>query len=624
MIFAKKIIFIIIFFSVSCSLLSQVDINFSYDPLRAPNTYRSPQNPYYWGNKSDKSTAWQQDVHYSIEAKLDENQDRIDGIAKVTYWNNSKDSISQVFFHLFQNTFLENSYKNLYLKSIGKPVKREGFQKNGIEVKDFRIFVGKGFERPTFSIDKSIMKVDLETPLRPNSFVVFSISFSTFFDKSSETVPCKVLENGGNKIFKAANWYPKICRYDARTGWESNHYLGLNSAGTFGTYDVQIETPSNYVTEATGFNSKKPGFNDPFNKKQNSSSEKNIWNFHAENVHDFAFVSSPVFKRTHINAKRKSIIYLSEDDRKDDLDSSLFYIYSSIDFMEKYLGKVSQHKFVFTDFPDTESYPMMIFLGNSQTNDKELICKMICDQWLSSMMILDEEKNFILKEGLSLYLSSKILESIDKKKVTFPDIKSNKKESIGNDYGFYLLNNSSEERLNLYLKSYELFLQMENLVGEQKFLSSIKTFFKTWRFDRPFLSDFASSLNRQNSCDFNPLIQQWTSSKPFIDYAIESMSLYSNSSDNYTVKIKRIGDIVMPINILIESKNDQMYRFCIPVGNLPIPKGQTLLPKWLGVDDYNRNYTFTCKIEGGIKSILLDPEEKTLDIDRNNNYWSEK
>lgn len=624
MMFVKKITFIILFVSISCSILGQVDVNFSYDPLCAPNTYRSPQNPYYWGNKSEKSTAWQQDVHYSIKAKLDENQNRIDGIAKVTYWNNSEDSISQVFFHLFQNSFLENSYKNLYLKSIGKPANTEEFLKKGIEIKDFRIFVGKSFSRPVFEVDNSILKVDLSSPLRPNSFIVFSINFTTYFDKSKEVVPCEVFEEGGNKVFKAANWYPKICRYDVKTGWESNQYLGLNSAGTFGAYDVQIETPIDYVTEATGFNSENPNFNDPFKSNSTGSSSSNIWNYHAENVNDFVFVSSPNFERKSINSKKKKIVYLNQKHNKSNIDSSLFYLYSSIDFMEHYLGRISQNKFVISDISDTDSHPMMLFISGEHKNNKELICKLVSDQWLSSMMILDEEKNMLLKEGLSLYLCSKILNKISNSELKTPELNAGLTHSISNNLGLQILNSPETARSNLQLRSYQLFLQLECILGEEKLLHSIKTFFTKWRFERPFVSDLISSLNRQNNTDFTELFRQWTVENSSLEYRIESVSLYANSSKNNTIKIKRIGNISMPVNILIESKTNQAYKFCIPAGNLPVDKEAQVLPVWLGFGDFNREYSFTCKIEGGIKRIVLDPDEKMLDMDRSNNFWSEE
>jgi hypothetical protein len=81
-----------------------------YDPLNKPNTYRNKDNPNYWKNKMPFPGYWQQDVYYNIKAELDEKSHVIDGFEELTYWNNSPDTLSYVFFHLYQNAFVKGSY----------------------------------------------------------------------------------------------------------------------------------------------------------------------------------------------------------------------------------------------------------------------------------------------------------------------------------------------------------------------------------------------------------------------------------------------------------------------------------------------------------------------------------
>ena len=72
-----------------------------YNPLRTPNTYRHLDNPNYWQNKAPAGY-WQQDVHYNIKANIDETKDIIDASESLTYWNNSPDDSTFVYFHLYQ------------------------------------------------------------------------------------------------------------------------------------------------------------------------------------------------------------------------------------------------------------------------------------------------------------------------------------------------------------------------------------------------------------------------------------------------------------------------------------------------------------------------------------------
>ena len=72
--------------------------------------YRSSSNKYYWKNRKPDVAYWQQDVHYKIDARIDEPSHIIDASQKLEYWNNSPDTLTYVYFHLFQNAFVKGSH----------------------------------------------------------------------------------------------------------------------------------------------------------------------------------------------------------------------------------------------------------------------------------------------------------------------------------------------------------------------------------------------------------------------------------------------------------------------------------------------------------------------------------
>src|SRR5690606_38701728 len=74
------------------------------------NFYRSKENPFYWGNRKPNAAYWQQDVHYKIKADISEKTDILSGEMEPTYWNNSPDTLYEVFFHLYENAFQPCSY----------------------------------------------------------------------------------------------------------------------------------------------------------------------------------------------------------------------------------------------------------------------------------------------------------------------------------------------------------------------------------------------------------------------------------------------------------------------------------------------------------------------------------
>ena len=86
----KKLFTFIAICFTSASLLAQ-----TYD-------YRSLQNPHYWKNKMPNGAYWQQDVLYKIKANLDDKTDIITASEELTYYNNSPDTLTFVYFHLYQ------------------------------------------------------------------------------------------------------------------------------------------------------------------------------------------------------------------------------------------------------------------------------------------------------------------------------------------------------------------------------------------------------------------------------------------------------------------------------------------------------------------------------------------
>src|SRR3972149_5815076 len=74
------------------------------------NAYQSKENLLYWKNKKPHDGYWQQDVYYHIKADVNEKTDIITASQELTYWNNSPDELTFVYFHLYQNAFTPGSY----------------------------------------------------------------------------------------------------------------------------------------------------------------------------------------------------------------------------------------------------------------------------------------------------------------------------------------------------------------------------------------------------------------------------------------------------------------------------------------------------------------------------------
>ena len=106
-------------FSCVCFFSIFIGSVFAQPAVSQTNDYNSNSNPHYWKNRKPFPSYWQQDVHYVIDAKIDDQEELIEGVESLYYDNNSPDTLYEVYFHLYQNAFTPNSYAH-QLRTAGK------------------------------------------------------------------------------------------------------------------------------------------------------------------------------------------------------------------------------------------------------------------------------------------------------------------------------------------------------------------------------------------------------------------------------------------------------------------------------------------------------------------------
>jgi hypothetical protein len=67
---------------------------------------------------------WQQKADYVLDVKLDVTTHKLTGTEKLTYSNNSKDTLRKVFFHLYFNAFQPGSMMDVRSRTISDPDRR--------------------------------------------------------------------------------------------------------------------------------------------------------------------------------------------------------------------------------------------------------------------------------------------------------------------------------------------------------------------------------------------------------------------------------------------------------------------------------------------------------------------
>ena len=192
---------------------------------------------------------FQQDVKFKIEVKLDDERNMLYGDEELVYTNNSPNALNEIYMHIWPN-----AYKNRKTALAKQLARTRNFvlfttlaeNKGYIDSLDFKINgVKASWEYDGENID--ICKLKLASPLQPGQSITITTPFRV-------KIPSGSISRLGHigQSFQITQWYPKPAVYD-RNGWHQMPYLTQGEFySEFGSYDVSITLPKNYILGATG------------------------------------------------------------------------------------------------------------------------------------------------------------------------------------------------------------------------------------------------------------------------------------------------------------------------------------------------------------------------------------
>ncbi|MCY7349485.1 MAG: M1 family metallopeptidase [Cytophagaceae bacterium] len=277
---------------------------------------------------------WQQRADYDIKVELDDEQRKITGTETVTYFNQSPDVLPYIWLQLDQNYFKANSMASLAndnsigangmtvngLININSP-ERTNLDPNkqyGYNIKAVKDAKGGALR---YTINNTMMRIDLPAPLRPGQNVVFSVAWDYLITEYYGRSGYELFAKDGNANYFIAHWFPRLAVYDDVNGWQHKQFLGQGEFTLiFGNYKVAITVPNDHVLGATGelqnpkdvltatqqkrWEQAKANFTKPVlivtpeeaeKAESGKPTGKKTWVFKADNVRDFAFATSRKF-----------------------------------------------------------------------------------------------------------------------------------------------------------------------------------------------------------------------------------------------------------------------------------------------------------------------------------------
>lgn len=626
--------------------------------------YRSSNNPLYWKNRQPDAAYWQQDVHYKIDAKIDEETNVIDATESLDYWNNSPDTLRFVYFHLWQNAFVKGSHLHALEEASGVAARMGKYEKKGLGtvIDDLKI---DGAELK-MELDNTILKVYLPKPLYPGAKVKFTMNFKTYYDNGATRRRMKMYDAWGYKHYNGVQWFPKICVYDRKFGWDTHQHLNKEFYGDYGSYDVSLDFASNYIVEATGvLQNRSEALPDELRKKLDvknfkdkkwdekpseiipyKKGERKVWKYKALNVHDFAFTADPTYRIDDTVWNGIQCVGLVQEPHASGWQTSARYVSKIIKTFSEDIGMYQYPKMVAADAADGMEYPMLTLDGGKDPGYHGLLVHEIGHNWFYGQVGNNETYRAALDEGFTQFLTAWGLRSIDGEtmKGTKPKDAYRKMfweptntldRNVLNAYTIDALN-QDELPLNthsddfhnalgheggyrlVYYKTASMLYNLQYVLGDSLFQSALKNYFHQWRFAHPYFEDFRNSIIQFTHVDLNWFFDQWMETTKTLDYSVKGIQRSGDSK--FKIKFERKGQMQMPIDFTVTAKDGSKHNFYIPNTWFEKNTAATTLPKWYGWGKMHSTYTAEVEVPSGIRDVQIDTTYRLADMYMVDNY----
>ncbi len=601
-------------------------------------------------------------ANYTISVALDAEKKMLNGKETLRWLNTSKDRVSELQFHLYLNAF-KNSKSTFMTESGGqnRGISMESGGWGWIDVTAMRVHDGEElkskmeFIHPDDdnTVDQTVIRVTLSKPVLPNQMITLDIDFAA-------KLPTVFARTGYNQnYFMIGQWFPKIgvyepagMRYATKGQWNC-HQFHANSEfyADYGVYDVDMTVPKNYVLGATGILE---------HDRENNNSTKTYF-YHAEDVHDFSWTASPLFKVVEDQWKNVNIRLLIQPDRlKGNASRYIQSVKAALQYLNDHVGKYPYPNITIVD-PQWGAlgsggmeYPTLITGGSlwgipdGLRLVENVTIHEFSHQYFYGLIGSNEFEEAWLDEGITQYYETRIMDATyGAKKSTidflgyhegdFETTRSGytgqKNPKLAPTYAHAWDYKAGGYGSMTYNKSATFLTTLQRLVGNDVMDEAMETYFERWKFKHPCSRDFIAVVNEvvrkhygeKFGKDMQWFFDQVLYGTDVCDYELSAISnqpvfggrgLYDSAGVKITphekydpansqkyecrVLVSRLGEIKMPVDVLVHFNN-----------------GKEVREHWTGQERW-KEFKYA-----GTEKVLwakLDPDDVlAIDINVNNN-----
>jgi hypothetical protein len=595
---------------------------------------------------SAQSTYWQQAVKYNMDIDFDVNKHQFTGDQTIVYTNNSPDTLTHVFYHLYFNAFQPNSMMDIRSRTIRDADSRvaeriAGLKPNEIGYQEVESLTQDG-NPTTYEVAGTILEVALPNPILPGASTELKMKFRG-------QVPLQIRRSGRDNregiSYSMSQWYPKLAEYDYQ-GWHANPYVAREFHGIWGDFDVNITIDKDYLIGGTGYLQNKEEIGGTYNdgKPGTATGKTRTYRFSAPMVHDFMWAADPDYKHTTLTRADGNVLhffYQEGDATTTNWELLPGIMDKAFDFINANYGYYPYKKYAFIQGGDGGmEYPMGTLITGERSLNSLVGVSVheLMHSWYQMVLASNESLYAWMDEGFTSYASDEVMNYLRKEGLIQGEAVAD--PHLSDVTGFLnFVQSGMEEPLSIhadhfstnaaygvgaYVKGSLFLYQLQYILGKETFKAGLLRYFNTWKFKHPNPNDVIRVMEKESGLELDWFKEYFVYTTRLPDYGIEDVSEGDKKKTTF-VRLKNSGTMPMPVDLTVTMTNGDKVFYTIPLGIMRGAKqaegGKTyqVAPDWPWT---NPTYELTLDIPfKGIRSIEVDDSRRMLDTDRSNNSW---
>lgn len=560
-----------------------------------------------------------EDINYKITCDFKPDTKTIIAAEVISFKNNSRKELKEIYLRIYPNhKFSQKDMENIskFTSSLKVDAFPEGSDSGSFKIRT----ISQGSNDLDYEIlgqDSTVLKLNLNSPLREGD----SIEFKIVFDLE---IPHRYGRYGWhNNIFCLHRWYPILSVLN-EDGWhnEPDYIFQLPYFSEAAIYSLELTLPDDYTAIYGG---------DLISEKNNVDGTKTLTIDSDLLLREFSLVLGKNYNEFTLDLGDKKIksFYLDGDEvsakKAAEFAGSLIqfysdkfgpYPYNQFSIAPVYLG-YGGNQCSGMILIDTRLYRLPKFLDRYFDY---IVSHETGHQWWYNIVGNNKFKEIWLDEGINVYWLSEYIEDKygpDAKVLEMPEWLEFfipnlffKRTRFSRYYSISKRSQDSAVVKELpdfyapgdiftiaYGKGSGILYMLESLLGKEKFLEVMRTFFNDFYFKNAKIKDFIKICNEKSGEDLNWFFDQWLYSSKYCDYKISKVF-----KDEIVVQKK--GNISMPVETKLEFKD-----------------GSQSIDYWDGEDKIK---TIVIPKNKDLKSAYVDFQDKILDTDKVNNRFPRK